>query len=71
VGEGTLTPVVLNAAAAVTFLVAGAGKANRLWDVIEGPDDPPMLPAQRIRPAHGALTWMVDAAAATRLRGAQ
>ena len=64
----TLTPVVLNAAGAVTFLVAGADKAPRLRDVIEGGDEAPVLPAQRIQPSHGALTWMVDAAAAARLR---
>ncbi len=64
----TLTPVVLNAAAVVTFLVAGASKAERLWDVLEGPTRAAPLPVQRIHPSHGALTWMIDAAAAQRLR---
>lgn len=63
----TLTPVVLDAAAAVTFLVAGADKARRLSEVIAGAGQPAVLPAQRIRPIHGALTWMVDAAAAAQL----
>jgi 6-phosphogluconolactonase len=62
----TLTPVVLNAAGTVTFLVAGASKAKRLCDVLAGPKG--VLPAQRIHPTHGALTWMVDAAAASQLK---
>ena len=66
----TLTPVVLNAAAQVTFIVAGANKADRVWEVIEGPPRSPLLPAQLIHPSHGALQWMVDAEAARRLRRA-
>ena len=64
----TLTPPVLNAARHVTFLVSGASKAARLRQVIEGPFTPALLPAQAVRPAHGQLTWMVDAAAAGELR---
>lgn len=64
----SLTPVLLNAAADVTFLVSGADKAERLKDVLE--DRPPdSLPAQLIQPTHGALHWMIDEEAATRLRG--
>jgi 6-phosphogluconolactonase len=63
----TLTPVVLNAAAAVTFLVAGASKAARLAEALAGTADP-MLPVQRIRPTHGSVTWLVDKAAAAQLR---
>jgi 6-phosphogluconolactonase len=64
----SLTPVLLNTAEDVTFLVSGANKADRLKDVLEdrGPD---LLPAQLIRPTHGALHWVVDTAAAARLRG--
>ncbi len=65
----TLTTVVLNAAADVTFLVAGADKAARLEEVLHEPGERP-LPAQRIHPTHGALHWMVDAAAAAQLRDA-
>jgi 6-phosphogluconolactonase len=64
----TLTPVVLNAAADVSFLVAGAAKAQRLWDVLEGGPRDEALPAQLIRPNDGALHWWVDAAAGARLR---
>jgi 6-phosphogluconolactonase len=64
----SLTPVLLNAAEDVTFLVSGANKADRLKDVLED-RRPDLLPAQLIRPTHGALHWMIDAAAAARLRG--
>jgi 6-phosphogluconolactonase len=59
----TLTPVVINAAANIVFLVAGAEKAARLHEVLHGKSDPDRLPAQLIHPAHGDLRWMVDAAA--------
>lgn len=63
----TLTPVALNAARDVVFIVSGPGKAAVLRDVLEGPFVPDRLPAQAIRPARGRLTWLVDAAAAAAL----
>jgi 6-phosphogluconolactonase len=63
----TLTPAVLNLARNVTFVVSGAGKSFRLAQVLEGPINPDLLPAQAIRPTQGRLTWMVDQAAAARL----
>ena len=63
----TLTLELLNAADDVTFLVSGANKAKRLKEVVEDRLPDP-LPAQLIRPKHGALHWMIDAAAAARLR---
>jgi len=63
----TLTPVVLNAAAEVVFLVAGADKAAMLHRVLDGPVDPDGLPAQIVAPHHGSLRWLVDAEAAARL----
>jgi 6-phosphogluconolactonase len=65
----TLTPRVLNNAAVVAFLVAGAVKAGRLREVIEGPRQPDNLPSQRIAPSRGALLWLVDRAAAAELQG--
>jgi len=65
----TLTPPVLNAAAQVLFLVLGAEKAPMLKRVLQGPAQPDALPAQAIAPQDGALTWLVDAAAAAGLDG--
>jgi 6-phosphogluconolactonase len=59
----TLTPVVINAAAAVTFVVSEAAKAERLNEVLEGAYAPDRLPAQMIRPVNGRLRWMVTEAA--------
>ena len=60
----TLTPPVLNAARAVDFLVSGAGKREALRAVRTAPHDPDLRPAQLVRPAAGALTWLTDADAA-------
>jgi 6-phosphogluconolactonase len=64
----TLTPVAINAARDVNFIVSGAGKAERLREVIEGPFVPEWLPAQIVDPTHGRLTWLVDEAAGSQLR---
>ena len=65
----TLTAPAINHAAHVMFVVAGAGKAERLREVLEGAREPQRLPAQLIRPAGGTLEWYVDRAAAARLGG--
>ena len=62
----TLTRPILNRARHVLFLVAGADKAERLVEVLVGPDDPKRLPSQSIQP-DGQLLWFVDAAAAALL----
>ncbi|HLJ80450.1 MAG TPA: 6-phosphogluconolactonase [Ktedonobacterales bacterium] len=63
----TLTAPVLNNAATIAFLVAGADKAGALAAVLEGPRDPDTYPSQRIAPTDGDLYWLVDRAAATKL----
>ncbi|MDZ4865084.1 MAG: 6-phosphogluconolactonase [Gemmatimonadota bacterium] len=63
----TLTPLLLNAASDVMFLVAGPEKAAMLHRVLEGPYQPNALPAQAIVPADGHPLWLVDAAAAADL----
>ena len=63
----TLTLPVINAAAEVVFLVAGADKAATLPRVLEGPPAPESVPARLVAPSHGRLRWLVDAAAAARL----
>jgi len=65
----TLTPVVLNAAVEVVFLVSGADKAAMLHRVLDGPVRPDALPAQIVDPHHGRLRWLVDAEAAALLEG--
>jgi 6-phosphogluconolactonase len=68
----TVTTVVLNAAADVTFLVAGADKAPRLREVLQaGEPSRPVLPAQLVKPIRGALHWMIDAAAGAELAARQ
>ena len=60
----TLTAPFINRARAVMILVAGASKAKRLQEVLEGPREPRRLPIQLISPTTGQLSWLVDAAAA-------
>lgn len=67
----TLTPVVINAAANVIFVVSGAGKAGRLSQVLTGPYQPDVLPSQVVQPAGGHLLWLLDADAAVQLKPEQ
>ncbi len=60
----TLTFPVLNAAACVVFLVAGAEKAKVVKAVLA---DGVLFPAGMVRPTDGRLVWMLDRAAAARL----
>ena len=60
----TLTPAIVNAARQVLFLVAGASKQDALRRVLLGPSDPLAIPAQRVAPTGGRLTWMLDRDAA-------
>ena len=64
----TLTYPTANNAAAAAFLVAGADKADALAAVLEGPRDPDTYPAQGITLTDGDLYWLVDRAAAAKLR---
>ena len=63
----TLTPVAINGARNVTFLVSGQAKASTLQRVVNGPYEPELLPAQVVRPRRGKLLWLVDEAAASQL----
>ena len=63
----TLTKTAINAAANVSFLVSGSGKAQRLQQVIQGDYNQDLLPAQLIQPQNGTLTWFVDQDAASKL----
>jgi 6-phosphogluconolactonase len=63
----TLTAPAINAARNVLFLITGAGKADRLREVLMGERDPSRLPSQLVAPGDGALEWYVDRAAAAKL----
>ena len=67
----TLTAGVINRARNVTFMVSGLPKADRVAEVLEGPQLPNQLPAQTIAPVRGQLTWLLDRAAASRLGSSQ
>lgn len=64
----TFTYPLLNAARQVVVLIGGAGKADMLDAVLTGSDDAETLPIQGVRPTTGDLVWLVDRAAARRLR---
>lgn len=64
----TFTAPLINAARHIAFLVEGAGKAEVLWHVLEGPYQPDVLPAQLIQPVNGQLHWLIDAAAAAKVK---
>lgn len=59
----TMTPLLINQAAMVAFLVAGTAKARVLQRVLGGPFESYDLPAQLIQPVSGGLDWIVDEAA--------
>ena len=63
----TLTWPVINHSSSVFFLIAGAGKAERVREVFTGPWDVERLPSQLIWPSSGILTLFLDKAAAALL----
>jgi 6-phosphogluconolactonase len=66
----TFTAPLINAARRVVFLVAGAGKAERLSEVLDGLGEPDRLPSQLVRPVNGELIWLADEAAVSKLERA-
>ena len=64
----TMTVPPFNAARHVLFLVTGAETADTLAEVLEGPPDTDRLPSQLIHPTGGSLSWLIDHAAAGRLK---
>ena len=63
----TLTPLALNAATKVIFLVVGEEKAAILKQVLSDPKQPDLFPAQVIDPPQGEVLWIADEAAASQL----
>jgi 6-phosphogluconolactonase len=56
----TLTQNVLNSSRKIMFLITGKAKAVTLKRVLSDTYTPEELPAQRIKPTHGNLIWLVD-----------
>jgi 6-phosphogluconolactonase len=63
----TLTPIVINQAEHIVFMVSGEDKAHTLQRVLDGAYEPDLLPAQVIQPKKGTLSWMIDQQAAAHL----
>jgi 6-phosphogluconolactonase len=63
----TFTPVVINRAASVTFIVAGKQKARAVGHVLEGPHMATITPAQIVAPTDGEVLWLIDSDAASNL----
>jgi len=66
----TMTPAALFDCAAIIMIAAGPSKADAIAAAIEGPLDVPRYPAQLLREAGDRVEWIIDAAAAARLRDA-
>jgi len=61
----TMTLPVLNLAKRIIFMVSGKNKADIVKTILEFPKA--NLPAQRIQPLNGILTWLLDIASASML----
>jgi 6-phosphogluconolactonase len=63
----SLTPLVLNSARMISFMITGEKKAQTVAEVLSDRYNPELYPAQRIKPEDGRLIWLVDKAAANGL----
>ena len=64
----TFTLPVLNAARNVAFLVSGTDKAEALREILQGDAPGEQYPAKLVKPDGGKLLWLVDRAAASKLK---
>jgi 6-phosphogluconolactonase len=67
----TMTPPALLDAAAIIVVAEGASKADAIAAAIDFPADVDRYPAQLLRDAGDRVEWIMDSAAAARLRAAQ
>ena len=63
----TLTPVFLNKAHKIFFLVTGLKKADAVKSVMQKDYGGDKCPARLIEPANGSVTWYLDSAASSEL----
>jgi len=66
----TMTPPALLDSASIILIADGASKADAVEAAIELPRDVERYPAQLLRQAGDRVEWIMDSAAAARLRGA-
>ncbi len=66
----TLTGTLINNAHQVAILATGAGKAEKVYTILEQKDGWEMFPAALVQPTQGQLFWLLDEAAASGLAGA-
>jgi 6-phosphogluconolactonase len=62
----TLTLPILNSARQIIFMVCGEEKSMPAFEVLSLDDSP--LPAARVNPPDGACWWLLDQAAASKIR---
>ena len=60
-----VTGKVINNASEIIFLVTGANKADKVKSVIEDENEAFILPAKKIKPVNGYLSWYLDKEAAS------
>lgn len=66
-GRVSMTPLVLNCARKLIFMVTGKDKAYAVRQSLYGSQDLEKYPAQRIRPMEGKITWLLDDQAASKI----
>ncbi len=65
----SLTAPFINRSDAIAFLVSGEQKAAILHEVLTAPVDTPRLPAQLITTGSKRVRWLLDEAAAQKIKG--
>lgn len=60
----SLSGTTINNAKNIAFLVTGAGKAEKVKEIVGGGEDSEKYPAARVEPASGNLFWFMDKEAA-------
>jgi 6-phosphogluconolactonase len=63
----TITGKIVNNAKAIALLVTGAGKAEKVQEIIKKEKYFASYPASLVQPSHGQLIWFLDQDAAMRL----
>lgn len=63
----TFTAPLINLAQNISFLVYGKGKAEAVYNILEGERNIDEFPAQLIAPTHGEVQWFLDEEAASEI----